>query len=179
MEDHVLVQQFQQGKHDVFEILVERYKKRLYAFAFKLVQNHHDAEDLSQETFLRAYTSLDQFRGEGSFISWLFTITVNTYRSLKRKKSFKIVDMEVEEVMQVPTKENDVTHNFSNELQALTKTAIEKLPPKQKLILILRTFEQLSYQEIAQITGISQESVKANLSYARQNLRNQLQELMQ
>lgn len=176
MEDALLIREMQQGNRTVFAELVERYKKRIYGFAFKLEQEHHAAEDLAQETFLRAYANLDKFRGAGSFLSWLFAIAVNCYRSEKRKRQLRIVNIESEELLQIPEKEESHHDAGSEDWQAMAKMAIDRLPKKQKLVLVLRAFENLSYQEISEIMGISTESVKANLSYARQTLRNELQE---
>lgn len=176
MEDWLLIQQFQEGNRIAFDVLVDRYKHRLYSFAFKLIRDHHEAEDISQETFIRAYHGLNQFRGEGNFLSWLFSIAVNYYRSLKRKRRLKLeANVKLEKIAKMDEENVDI---FTEEAKLLAKSAIDRLPQKQKLVLILRTYEELSYQEIAQVIGISKESVKANLSYARQALRNELQEVL-
>ena len=175
MEDRQIVAQFVQGNHAVFDKLVQRYKKRIYFFALKLTHNHQDAEDLSQEVFLRAYRGLSNLRQEGSLYSWLLVIAANCYRSLKRKLQPTIVACE--QIEQMTPVETRVEASLATvEIQEKLRQAIGELPRKQQLTLVLRTYEQLSYQQISQVLGISLDAVKANLSYARQNLRQQLRE---
>ncbi len=179
MEDKAIILHFQQGHGQSFNLLVNKYKKRVYFFALKLLQNHEDAEDLTQETFIRAYKGLMKFRGDSSFLNWLFCITANGYRSFKRKRQLRVAgDIDLNTLpQQILHKIDDNLH--SAETEQLLHQAISRLPKKQKLVLVLRTFEELGYQEIADVVGISINSVKANLSYARQALRKELGDVLQ
>jgi len=94
-EEQVLVQRMQQGDMLAFRELVERYKKNIYYLSYDLTGNHHDAEDLSQEVFIKAFRSMSNFRGDAKLSSWLYRITVNTAISQKRKKS--VSNMQLQE----------------------------------------------------------------------------------
>jgi len=86
-DEQVLIQRARIGEMSAFRELVEQYKKKIYYLSLDLTGNHHDAEDLSQEVFIKAYRSLKNFRGDAKFNSWLYRITVNTCISQRRKKS--------------------------------------------------------------------------------------------
>ncbi len=95
-EEQGLVQRAQKGDLSAFRELVERYKKKMYYLAFDLTGSHHDAEDLSQDVFIKAYHGIHQFRGEAKFESWLYRIMVNTCISQKRKKSLASMHLDDE-----------------------------------------------------------------------------------
>lgn len=178
MNDEELLKQFHKGNKKVFDLLVELYKKRIYFFALKLTNCHQDAEDISQDVFIKAYKNFDNFHGKCRILSWLFTITVNHYISQKKRRHLKIVqNIDMENLPKV-TKESSENIVMNKELQALIKKHIDKLPQKQRFVLILRTYEGLKYGEISTILGISKDSVRANLSYARENLRKSLGDLL-
>ncbi|WP_372368458.1 RNA polymerase sigma factor [Candidatus Uabimicrobium sp. HlEnr_7] len=166
MNDTQLILQFKQGNTRVFNAIVERHKKRIYFFALKLSQDHQKAEDISQETFLRAYNKLHTLKEESSFVPWLYRIASNYYRSIIRRPMLKVVsDVDLNSLAIDRQEEDD------NEMEKAMKCAIAQLPKKQKVALVLRCFEGLSYKEISQIMGISNSAAKAHVSYARNKLR--------
>jgi len=157
------------GNELAFEELVNRYKKAVYYLAFRIVRNHEDAVDLSQDTFLKAYQSLKKFRKKSSFHTWLYRITVNLcINHLRRNRDKVKVELEdLHAVMQATTLE---VLEFK-ELQDTVNEAIERLPEKQKVTVILRVYHGFSHKEISQILHCSVGTVKANYFHAIRNLR--------
>ena len=167
MNDTQLISRFKEGDTAAFNAIVERHKKRIYFFALKLSQDHQEAEDISQETFIRAYNKLHALKNESSFIPWLYKIAGNYYRSIIRRPKLKVVtdiDLSCLSVEEEEKVEDDET-------KKAMKRAIASLPKKQKIALVLRCFEGLSYAEISQAMNVSVSSAKAHVSYARNKLR--------
>jgi len=169
-EETELVERARQGEKDAFRELVERYKKRIYSLSRDLTGNHHDAEDLSQEVFIKAYRSLKDFRGEAQFSSWLYRITVNTSISQRRKKSYTALILHDPE-------ENDRSENPGQAVLAAGQdpersaeaglmqihidAALQQLAPREKSIFVLRHYHDLPLKEIAETLNISLGSVKS------------------
>jgi RNA polymerase sigma-70 factor (ECF subfamily) len=157
------------GSELAFEELVNRYKKAVYYLAFRIVKDHEDAVDLSQEAFFRAYQSLKKFRKNSSFHTWLYRITVNLgINHLRRNRDKAQVELEdLHTVMQTSTLE---ALEFK-ELQEVVNKAIDRLPEKQKVTVILRVCHGFSHKEISQVLQCSVGTVKANYFHAIRNLR--------
>ncbi|BBM85616.1 RNA polymerase sigma factor [Candidatus Uabimicrobium amorphum] len=166
MNDTQLISRFKEGDTAAFNAIVERHKKRIYFFALKLSQDHQEAEDISQETFIRAYNKLHALKNESCFIPWLYKIAGNYYRSIIRRPKLKVVtDIDLSSLS---VEEEQVEED---ETKKAMKRAIASLPKKQKIALVLRCFEGLSYAEISQAMNVSVSSAKAHVSYARNKLR--------
>ena len=173
MNDTQLILKFKQGDTSAFNTIVERHKKRIYFFALKLVQDHQAAEDISQETFLRAYNKLHSLKQESSFVPWLYKIASNYYRSIIRRPKLKVVsDIDIG-LLSAESQELEE----ENQDQKMMKQAIATLPKKQRVALVLRCFEGLSYAEISQAMNISVSSAKAHVSYARNKLRDSMEKM--
>ena len=164
-----------------FEELIIQYEKKVYNVALKKIKNPDDAMDISQEVFIKIYKNLDKFDGKASFSTWLYRITTNTcideLRKRKGKETYSIDnDIENEEgsykrefVDNSPTpEEQTIIKESGNEIIK----AMENLSDEHRTIIILRDIEGLSYNEIADITGVSIGTVKSRISRARLSLKN-------
>jgi len=150
MEELELVQSARQGDTEAFRQLFEVNKRKVFAIAFRYAKNKEDAEDILQETFIKAYQALDKFHtNEGtSFTSWLYRISINTSIDLLRKKN-KMEDKFFSTGIQ----------NMRDKISAV----LNQLTARQRMIFILRHYQQLSTQEISEYMGCSQGSVKKQL----------------
>ena len=169
LTDEELAERFRAGeKHTSFSMLVERYQKRIYFSARRMVNGDHDeADEIAQETFVKAYEALANFRGESKFYTWLYRIMMNSviYRG-RRQKSRKTVSIdEVKDVLEASVGQPHADLE-RDETKKLIEEAIETLPPKQREVFMLRFYDELPYEEIATIVGTSVGGLKANYFHA-------------
>lgn len=171
--DFELIDRVLSGNTLSFEELVNRYKKSVYYLTYRMVHDHEDAADLSQETFLKAYQGLRKFKRQSSFHTWLYRITVNLcINHLRKRRSRQFVELEKTHSVEHP----DVLENLElEELQTVMNDAVNDLPEKQRAAVILRIYHGLSHKEISHILGCSVGTVKANYFHAIRNLRKSLQ----
>jgi len=168
--DFELIDRVLNGHIHSFEELVNRYKKTVYYLTYRMVHDHEDASDLSQETFLKAYQGLKKFKRQSSFHTWLYRITVNLcINYLRKKRSRQFVELdEKTSIVEVP----DILNQLElEELQGRVSDAVNLLPEKQRAAIILRIYHGLSHKEISDILGCSVGTVKANYFHAIRNLR--------
>jgi len=180
MTDSELIREIKDGNVELYSDLMRRYQRRIMAFIYHMLKSAKLellAEDLCSETFYKAYRSLHTFREvEATFSTWLYTIARNTVLSELRKQKASLVS--IEEVNMEPIASNDATPEqqlLINERMNMVRSAIDKLPEKQRSALILREYEQLEYQEIASILGQTVSSVKSLLFRARASIKLQLE----
>jgi len=166
-QDLELVRKFQQGDESAFNDLARRYQQSVYGVIRRLLGGHEEAQDISQDVFIKAYGSLNAFRAESSFSTWLYRIAVNlSLNALRKRKlrqilSFDSVGFSIRSHSPGP----DEQVEKSEMLQALDR-AIQKLPSKQKLVFTLRYDQKLSHEEIAKILDRDVGTVKANYHHA-------------
>jgi RNA polymerase sigma-70 factor (ECF subfamily) len=165
---------------------VERFKKHVFFLALDLTGNHHDAEDLSQDVFLKAFTSVKGFRGDSRISSWLHRITVNTYIDERRKSSFKLMKLqqyfsggpskeENEKEQEFPSPGPDPQATFEQKrIQTDIQKALKTLSPQQKAVFVLRHYQELSLKEISEALAISEGTVKSLLFRAVRKLQRSL-----
>lgn len=168
--DFELIDRVLNGHVYSFEELVSRYKKTVYYLTYRMVHDHEDASDLSQETFLKAYQGLKKFKRQSSFHTWLYRITVNLcINYLRKKQSRQFVELdEKTSIIEYP----DILNQLElEELQGRVSDAVNLLPEKQRAAIILRIYHGLSHKEISDILGCSVGTVKANYFHAIRNLR--------
>ncbi len=167
--DEELVRRFQAGERQTsFTLLIERYQKRIYFGARKLTGGDHDeADEIAQETFVKVYEALDSFRSEAKVYTWMYRIMMNAViHKSRRKKIRKDVDLdEVAEVLEADG-HSPIEQLEKRELTSLIEQAIETLPEKQREVFIMRFYEEMPYDEIAEITGTSVGGLKANYFHA-------------
>lgn len=167
--DFELINSTLQGDRNAFEVLVERYRSSIYALAFRMLCNHEDAADISQDVFFKAYEALGTFKKKSSFHTWLYRIATNSCINYLRKYS---VQQQIEFETYHAAKEADTLDSlYKIELQDVVNTAIDKLPEKQKATVILRVCEGLSHREVSKKLECSVGTAKANYFHAIRNLR--------
>lgn len=158
--------------------LLQAYLPRVYRFAWRLTNDPHAAEDLTQETFLRAWRQRHRLRDPGAARVWLFRITANLWRDqLRRRQSPVARAGPLGEGQPSAARPPDVKL-VQQEAVGRALEALNALPPRQRQVLYLSACEDLAAADIATVLGISAEAVKANLSLARKKLREQLQDLL-
>jgi len=176
--DNTLAAECRTGNTMKFRVLVERYKKPAYFFALGMVGNPDDAYDLSQEAFVKAYRSLGRFDENLSFKSWLFTILSNlcknALRSASVRKKYIASDKALEEVA-APSETNPEVSYIVKETKKMVWDALAELDNEAKEIIILKHFQDKSYQEIAEVLDMPLGSVMSRLHYARQKLKKRLE----
>lgn len=175
-EDEELIARVKKGDYDAFERLVRKYEARIFHHCLKFLNNQDEAEDILQETFLQVYKSLDSFRGEAAFSTWLIKIaTNNCLMRIRKKKKVDIVsiDKPIEiDGSQLPREIVDWSKNpflqvSNDEIRAVLDQAISGLPDDKRVILVLKDVEGFSNIEIAKMLGISVAAVKSRLHRAR------------
>jgi len=180
MNDSQLIREIKDGNVQLYSVLVERYERKILAFIYHMLKSskmENLAEDLCQETFYKAYRSLQTFREvEASFSTWLYTIARNTVLSELRKNKAQYVSLEDSGVNPQISVDSQPEHTIlRHEKVSMVRKAIENLPEKQRSALILREYDQLDYQEIANILGQTVSSVKSLLFRARASVKMQLE----
>lgn len=174
-EDNELVKRALKGDGRAFELIVRKYQKQLYFTIRKIVSSHEDTDDILQETFIKAYHRLDTYKAEYPFYPWLHRIAVNTainhYKKYGTREESSLNGM-IDAGNPFPSNQRNPHHQVEQaELNELVKSALEKLPFEQKMVFILRTSEELTYEEISDRLNISIGTVMSRLSRAREKLR--------
>jgi RNA polymerase sigma-70 factor (ECF subfamily) len=163
-----LVEACRRGEREAFDLLVVRYQRDIYRLCYRYVNNHEDANDLTQEVFLRAWRAIGRFRGHSAFSTWLYRIGVNAclnFRAARRPPA-----QELPETLADPG--IGTAQRVEQAVQAAkVRAAVARLPEKQRATLILKIYHELTHQEVAQILGSTVGTVKANLFHALGNLR--------
>jgi len=185
--DKMLIARFKSGDESAFEEMVIRYRDRIFARVFQLLKNRQDAEEVTQDAFMRAHKGLENFRGDSSFSTWLFQIATNLAHNKywywwrrKRDQSIslgqKLSDESESTLVDIlPAEgENPGETAVTQELVDRIAECMNYLTPKHKEILTLRNVKNLSYEEIADHLGISVGTVKSRIARARENLREKL-----
>jgi RNA polymerase sigma-70 factor (ECF subfamily) len=165
--DLELVRSFQAGREASFNELVVRYQEKVYWIARRLINDHDQADDITQEVFVKVYGALRYFRAESSVYTWLYRITVNVaLNSLRRHRvrEFLRID-DFYEAADEPAERPDMIVE-RNEQKALIEEAVARLPAKQKAVFVLRYHEELSYEDISKILKTSVGGLKANYFHA-------------
>ena len=158
------------GRAGAFDLIVERHRRTVYQICYRFVGNHEDASDLSQEVFLRAYRGLKSFKGNAALGTWLHRIAVNT--SLNHVSARTLPTEPIDRDEHVDTRGESASDRVLRGEQAVrVRAAVARLPAKQRAALVLRTYHELSHQEIARLLGTTVGAAKANVFHALQNLR--------
>lgn len=150
-------------RKSAFTQIVNQYSEQLYWKIRNIVGRHEDADDILQNSFLKAWTRLDDFRGDSNLYTWLYRICVNESLDFLRKKK-EIISSE--EVMQIVNNHKSDDYFDGNDVQRKLYRAIETLPDAQRLAFTMRYFDDLSYAEMSDITGTSEGGLKTNYHLA-------------
>ncbi|MCH2102434.1 MAG: sigma-70 family RNA polymerase sigma factor [Planctomycetes bacterium] len=177
-EDALLVEETLAGNQLSFQLLVERYQERLFALARHYTKNPVEIEDVVQESFLKAFRRLDTFHHQSSFYTWIYRIATNTILDfLKRRGRSPIQSVEDPEVLARPEPTDGFAPNVNierEEIAEVTHKVLAELPDIFRTVLVMREFEERSYQEIADVLGISIGTVESRLFRARARFRERL-----
>lgn len=174
VSDEALVAWAREGHHEAFEELVRRHRDRAYRVALRLLTDPHLAEDVAQEALVAAWRALPRFRADARFSTWLYRIVTNTalnYATRRREVATEVVDPP-QTTQGAPA---DLVAEHNREV-ARIEAVIAQLPPEQRAALVLRSFEQCTYEEVADILGITVPAVKGRLHRARRELTERLRE---
>lgn len=177
--DVALVKAAREGDMRAYDELVQRYQERIYATVYHMTSNHEDANDIAQETFIKAYSALKSFKGDSSFYTWIYRIAVNkTINFLKQRKnkvslSLNDLDFNVENDPELVAFVSDKTPRRDialSELQEKLNVAMQKLSDVHRMVVTLHDIQGLSHEEIANIMDCNVGTVRSRLFYARQQL---------
>lgn len=170
LDDASLVAASLAGEASAFDVIVLRYRRTVYQVCYRFAGNHEDASDLSQEAFVRAWRGLKKFRGQAALSTWLYRIAVNVCLNRVTAKKPEMEPLGADRFVDQQT--NDPSNDLiRGERAVAVRRAIAALPAKQRATLILRTYQELTHQEIAEILGSSVGAVKANFFHALANLK--------
>ena len=172
-EDIILVRKAKIGDKNAFGELVEKYKERIYFVAYRMTNNHADADDLSQEAFIKAYENIAGFREESSFSTWLYriivNITINYLNKTRRKQVFSL-----DENIYIEGASNPAELAKQHQLHEEITKAIASLPLKQRIVVELAILEGLPHRKIGEILGCREKTVSWYLFRARKKLKEKL-----
>lgn len=179
-----VVAEAKQGSAEAFTTLVNQYDRNIYRLALNITSNQQDAEDVLQETFLKAYTNLEKFKGDSRFYTWVVRIAVNeSLMKLRKRRGDRTVSLDepiqTGEDESLPREVEDWDDNpeqryAKTELQGILREAIDGLEPQFRTVVVLRDVEELSTEETAEILGLSVPAVKSRLLRGRLKLRERL-----
>jgi RNA polymerase sigma-70 factor (ECF subfamily) len=181
--EQVLVDRISSGESAAFQEFVDRYKKKIYYIAYDITGDHDDAEDVSQEVFIKVFRSLKTFRRNAKISSWLYQISVNASIDLLRKKASK-PEKSMDDIERADIQENlpgSSTRAQNPErsaedliIQKHISEALQKVSPKERSVFVMRHYNELKIREIAEILGVSPGTVKALFYRATRKLRKEL-----
>lgn len=184
-EDMLIVAKVQEGDVEAFDVLVLKYRERVYSVIYNLTSNREDASDLTQDTFIKAFQSIKRFKGKSSFFTWLYRIAVNTtlthLRKYKMKRFFSFEKMSEEDhsagfINNLVSESDSDKSAMMNELQEKLNDAFQKLSIKHRTVVTLFEIDGLNHKEIAEIVGTSIGTVRSRLHYAKQFLQAELKD---
>jgi RNA polymerase sigma-70 factor (ECF subfamily) len=179
LDEAVLIQQSKLGDVEAYDKLVRKFQERIYATIYHMTANHEDANDLAQETFIKAYQAIASFKGDSSFFTWLYRIAVNkTINFLKQKRnknhlSLNDLDFNAEHDPELIALVSDKTPRREvglTELQEKLNVAMQQLSETHRLVVTLHDIQGLAHEEIAKIMNCNVGTVRSRLFYARQQL---------
>ncbi len=170
--DLELVDEVKAGEGKAFAELVKRHQTALLRVCSRMTRDNELAEDIVQESFVKAYRKINMFEGRSSFKSWLFQIAINTARNKLRSQRFELVSIDD---VNMATNESAEASLIHLDIRALLKKEVAKLPEKQKRALELRIYEDLSFNEIAQIMDCPYDTAKANYRHGLLKIKESLE----
>jgi len=183
INESILIEKINGGDKDAFRQLFEKYTEKIFYLSLNLTGNHQDAEDLSQEVFIKMYKNIQQFKGEASLGSWLYRITVNTFLNTRNKKSFNIIRKSKnldkvkiwdEALSGAAVSDNPEESTQSVFIQKHINNALHKLSKKERTVFVLRHYNGIPLKEIAQQLNVSTGTVKSTLFRSLKKLQKEL-----
>jgi len=182
-----LVLKAQQGDVPAFEELVERYHGKIYGLTYNMTSNREDAEDLTQEVFVKAFEALPRFKRKSSFYTWVYRIAVNKTINYRKKRNRKRTlsldqfdqDIKTDDVYHDLTAKGSPLRNISlSELQEKLNEALQHLSEKHRTVVVMHDMQGIPHEEIAKVVGASVGTVRSRLFYARRQMQTELSEFV-
>ena len=176
MQEDALVARLRQGDHRAFEELVIAYQHRVFGVALRMLGNRAEAEEIAQETFLRAHRALPEFRGDARLHTWLYAIASRLCLNRLASAHRRLVQGDDEALAAAPADEPSAAARLERaELDAAVREAISALPEERRIVVVLRDLEGLSYEEIAEVLDLEPGTVRSRLHRARLDLKAKLE----
>jgi RNA polymerase sigma factor (sigma-70 family) len=172
LSDQHYINQIIRGDTNVFSVLVDRYKEMIFTLALKMIKNREEAEEVSQDTFVKVYNSLNKFKGESKFSTWIYKITYNTCldRLKKNKKEDSTISIDEFSDHLVKTMDNALSALEEKERKETIQNCLNLLSREENFLLTLYYFDDQNLDEIAKIMDISSNNVKVKLFRSRKKL---------
>lgn len=185
LEDHRLINAARKGDQKAYEALLEKYRNLVYHVMIKMVGNPQEAEDLTQEAFIKAFNALDSFNEEFAFSTWLMKIATNNCIDFLRKRKLRVFSIDEpiqykDEELHYEIPDQELTADrkmLAEEKSKFIDKAIQSLPPRYRHVILLRHKEEKSYEEIAEILNLPLGTVKARIFRAREMLNKKMRDL--
>ncbi|MEQ1527947.1 MAG: RNA polymerase sigma factor RpoE [Methylococcales bacterium] len=184
--DEDLVLRVQQGDKSAYDLLVIKYQHKIIQLVNRYVKDPSEAQDVAQEAFIKAYRALPSFRGDSAFYTWLYRIAINTAKNYlvsrtRRNSDYQVDIQDAEQIDNAPQLHGMETPErllLNEEIVATIHQAIEKLPEEMRIAIMLREFEGMSYEEIAQAMDCPVGTVRSRIFRAREAIDNKLNPLL-
>lgn len=176
-----LLKRAKNGDKDAFNLMVIKYQPRIMSVLYGFLKTHSDAEDLTQQTFIKAWTNLEKFRGDSSFYTWIYRIAINLAKNYIKKPStqFEKTSISIDEHhYDLPEDLDPLSVLSSNQLKTELDTFISSMPEKLKTAFVLREYEGKSYEEIASITDCPIGTIRSRIFRAREEIVNYFKEVL-
>lgn len=170
--DQLYIDKVLQGDTNAFSFLIEKYKDMVFTLAIRVTKSREEAEEVSQDSFIKAFKSLDRFKGDAKFSTWLYKIAYNNCMDRVKKNARKYNTGTIDEVVENRIKATDDTMQTieRKERAELMQLCLQELPEDERSILWMFYYEELSLKEIIEVTSLSQANLKVKLHRARKKL---------
>ena len=177
-DDAQLVTASKNGDQDTFSLLVQRYQRRVFNLVFRMLQNYEEANEITQEAFLAAWQGLPSFRGDARFSTWLYRIAYNcALKQLDLRKRDQALHLALQAEQTLGSDEDQTAHMAILDNQEMVQEQLSQLPPKYRIVLILRHLQDMTYEEMAEVLTMPIGTIKTHLFRARNLLKERLQTL--
>ena len=176
--DQIIINKVLAGELSAYSELVNRYSSMVFTLAYNIILNREDAEEIAQDVFVKAFTSLSSFKQQSKFSTWLYRIVVNT--ALNKKKLHKLVTIDIEEQVTV----DELTYDYAlpqydhKDMKQFVQAAVSALPDNERICITMFYLNELSVNEIGELTGITIANIKVLLHRGRKHLYNKLDKLL-
>lgn len=175
MTDKEIIYLYNKGQHEMaFNLIVKNYSEKIYHHIRRFVYSHDDADDMTQEVFIKIWAALPSFRADAQLFTWIYRIATNESLNFLRKQKLRtILSLDSSDSILVKKLESD-EHFNGDKIQTALQKAIIKLPEKQRVVFNLRYFDEMKYEDIAEITGTSVGALKASYHHAYNKIKETL-----
>jgi RNA polymerase sigma-70 factor (ECF subfamily) len=170
--DQIIIDKILKGDTNAFAELVDNYKDLVFTLALRMIKNREEAEEVSQDTFIKAFKSIDKFKGKSKFSTWIYRVAYNTCldRLKKIKREYNVVAIDEFTEHQVKTLDNALDKMEQDEHQQKIQECLQLLPSDDSFLLTLYYFEELSLEEISKVVNLTANNVKVKLFRSRKRL---------